>query len=140
MTDLLKLAERVEAATGLRRLETERLGWEIWIAVNAPEAKLEGNGSDRLWKVRLGGSPLGGGKIINSSDPPAYTASLDAAMTLAGDGFGSIMSGRFQRDGGPGCVAVVTKPARAEATARTAPLALTAAALRARAASETSNV
>jgi hypothetical protein len=64
-------------------------------------------------------------------EPPAYTASLDAAMTLAGDHFGSLVKGRFI-GGRIAYVAVVTAPTRAEGQASTPALALTAASLRAR--------
>lgn len=62
-----------------------------------------------------------------------YVNSLDAAMSLADDGFGSLLAGSFP-NGEAGFVAVVTKPAPSSGTAATPALALCAAALRARAA------
>lgn len=135
MTGYLELAARCEQATGPDGLPMERLCWEIWIAVNEPEAKLEGNGSDRGWKVRLGGSPLGGGKIIKFGSPPTFTASLDAAMTLVPETAGFTL----QQLGHP-CIASVFVPQQQEQGGHgaTPALALTAAALRARHAQEPS--
>jgi hypothetical protein len=112
--DLLALAERVEQASGPDR----ELDAEIAAATGAlygPRHKtyIESRTIEYIEESAL-----------------RYTASLDAAMRLVPeDGFGSLIAGKWP-DGSTGFVAVVTKPSRAEAEARTPALALTAAALR----------
>ncbi len=114
---LTSLAERVMGLTGPDREVDREIGWAIgYIISDQPDGRVQchGNGIPRTNRRTL----------------PFYTASLDAAMSLAGDDFGSLMRGRFL-DGSEGFVALVK---RREANAKTAANAVTAAALLARAA------
>ncbi|HEX8312644.1 MAG TPA: hypothetical protein VF614_15085 [Chthoniobacteraceae bacterium] len=124
MNGLLELADRVEAANGPDR-ELDRL-----VALVMRNGKTGAFSTAEAWLKAA---------ERENWNLPYVTRSLDAAMTLVPDaGFGSIIGGVFL-DGRQGFVAVVTKPTRAEAEAGTMALALTAAALRARAASSPSS-
>jgi hypothetical protein len=118
--ELLALAERCEAATG-------------------PDRELDGD-----IFCALGHAPFIEGAYC-AYRSPAYTASLDAAMTLVPEGWRWMAGHRefshargYVENGGPAFVGVGTRrnPNRLwfETTAATPALALTAAALRARAA------
>jgi hypothetical protein len=129
MSDLLALAERVEAASGPDRdLDTEIL-WHVdrrrftcgyWNAASGLPRELE-----------VMPSPKGGlGWIGAQCSAPAYTTSIDAAMTLVPEGYDWIIG---HTNGGLTIHAEVGD--RQQWFANTPALALTAAALRARAAS-----
>lgn len=136
--NLLKLAERVEAAEGPDR----ELDCLIWAVANGHEIEWQGNclvavgegvigwvdpgENQRNFSCIRAGQGAGGVK--------AYTASLDAAMQLVPEGWhssiftteGAVLRGSASvrdRDGGPSFTSGAATPA----------LALTAAALRAKA-------
>jgi len=122
--ELIALAERVEALTEPDR-EVDSL-----IAVASGQYVYEKRGRDRQeWfystSCRYDRRALYYGGTCRPLE--AYTADMNAAMSLAGDDFGSLMRGKFP-DGSTGFVCVVKG---CEATAKTAPNAVTAAALRA---------
>lgn len=135
---LLELAERVEAATGPDRV-IDNIIWaliapdEPWIVGNEPgpfpQKAIYGTRSDMLeW---LTGDKA---EALNGALPSLqYTASLDAAMTLLGECI-YIEFRRFD-DGTFGCdiEAIGVKVNTVSATATSYALALTAAALKARA-------
>lgn len=127
--ELRALAERVEALTGPCREVDALVTAEVRTAL--PKGcdwalkfpKWEGW---RDGKVRVIGNINGNGDYIAAQfTSPTFTASLNAAMTLAGDNFGSLMKGRYP-NGKVGFVAVVSGQ---EATAPTPALAVCAAAL-----------
>ena len=110
---LLALADRVEALTGPCRETDERVGMGI--------------GLKRT--MRVGHECLGTDRVVPVMCPH-YTASLDAALSLVPEGWGSV---RFEQGfGGIGCFLN-----QHDTFATTPALALTAAALRARAMMET---
>lgn len=139
--DLNKLAERCEAATGPDR----ELDAAIVLALN-PGAEFrpyrEGKRVTKCWLFGADGRVI---RYGGPEDMPAYTTSLDAAMTLVPDSMGASVSRHGKR--GDDCEAYVGKSdsdARgnfmtqtAHGNAKTMALALTAAALRARAALST---
>lgn len=141
MADLVGLAARVEAATG-PDLELDCL---IWCAVNGYKPEWQGKclvaGIEGVigWidpgkhqrNFHTNRSTVGPGSI------PAYSASLDAAMTLVPEGAKVI---EFQQDSCHDWAwwAWVSAPGEYEGNAHNqhAPLALTAACLKARATTE----
>ncbi len=130
MSDLLELAAKVEGLTSACR-ETDA---EIASAMGiARRSRRDGYGRS---KGREWLSDSHGGEEEWDRNPPAYTASLDAAMTLVpishlwqvkhGFGYEAIVwsaMGDYDDDGAPG----------SSATQSNAAITLTAAALRARA-------
>jgi hypothetical protein len=140
VSDLLALAERCEAATGIDR----EIDKSIWVMLGkclhsrTTYERVQGDsghtcddcGADSWGNLGKFGQRLHDGV-------PAYTASLDAAMTLLTErmrlrGFGEGKSGVWvadiaERDYGRRCIAI--------GSAVTPALALTAACLKARAAS-----
>jgi hypothetical protein len=110
--DLLALAERVEALTGPD--DAVDLAIAEWCYANGGVAGV--NYDPQLWVIRHGGE---------------FTASLDAAMSLVPDGYDWILG---RTNGGLTVHAEVGN--REQIFAATPALALTAAALRARAAQE----
>lgn len=136
MRNLLELADAVEAASGA----DQELDCRIAVAVNA--GSLEGARKEMSQDVAV----VAAGYVQHwfsgrKSLQPArhYTSSLDAAMTLVADHAVLITLSEIKGDGMPHCV--LGNPGTSElfeAVADTMPLALTAAALRARAASEQS--
>ena len=122
--DFGELAERCEKATGY----DWALDRDIWVAVVADDNQRE--------LIRVGRSLHGDDeaafRIDRMMDGENYTASLDAAMTLVPEGAEVAM----QSFGGPGPMALV-KPNERFVSGKTLPLALCAAALRARTKQET---
>lgn len=118
MTITQELIERVERASGADLVIDLEIEWAVGDWVNL------GGG----WRQH---KATGAREEFTFSYPRAYTASTDAAMSLAGDHFGSLVRGRFV-GGRIAYVAVVTAPTRAEGQASTPALAITAASLRAR--------
>ena len=136
MSDLLKLAERCEKATGPDRELDKAVGRVVGFRmVDGDYVEPEG--------FRL---PIG-----TLASPPLFTASLDAAMTLVPDGLGRVMRDCSTTEAGKAFARLYSPDFRSvtwgkgreyiteitdgfEATARaeTWPLALCAAALRAR--------
>lgn len=117
MSDLLALAERCEAATGPDR----ELDGDVYEALGGVLTKIRGTTTRRL------------ADRYNGRDVPRYTASLDAAMTLVPDG--SVWLRKS-----PETMSIYTPPTDEKVWAHhidgkgtTPALALTAAALRARA-------
>jgi hypothetical protein len=107
MIDTQELIARLEAATGPDR----ELDAAIWQACQHAD-----------WKWQH-----------ERYEAPAYTASIDAALTLCGgeSGLGSLIAGNFP-DGSRGWVARVRSPETADGEGRTPALAICIAALRAR--------
>ena len=140
--DLIKLAERCESATGADRA----LDGVVHILANPdkpwivghkpgrfPQEAIHGTLSEYLeWAVGLcdNPDPHRRADVADSIGAPAYTASIDAALTLVGS-----LPWGMTADPAHGAVAHVDCN-RAEAA--TPALALTAAALRARASDATS--
>jgi hypothetical protein len=126
MSDLLKLAERCEAATGHDR----ELDVELAVVaglIRDPEFErgyFYGAGNNCDYVLERGDYDHGN----NAPELPYYTASLDAAMTLVPDG-AKVTTQTF---GGPGPMALV-EPNERFASGSTLALALCAAALKARA-------
>jgi hypothetical protein len=118
--ELLALAERVEALTGLDREVDEAIVRALY-----PEAIVEIYCVGDEEPLVFHAEPL----VQNKRVLPAYTASLDAAMTLAGNKFGSLIAGLWP-DGSAG---YVSRVGGKDAESNTAPCAVVAAALRARA-------
>lgn len=144
MNDLLKLAERVEAATGAdRELDREcHLAADYRLELPSQPARYPDVGR---W-VRPDGIATGWLDVPSHEYPPHYTASLDSAMALVPEGLRLMLSAwddeKHLRARGP-WQAVLSKPG-ADASfdlmrgyrcehAATPALALTAAALKARA-------
>lgn len=132
MTDLNELADRVEVATGADR----ELDCLIYAAINPSHLAIK-NMPGRFHDPDLL-SALAAEKFITRATyvAPRYTASIDAAMTLA-DGFVLLHLSDIGADGLPLCRLgnPSTTPARQYVgIAHTLPRALCAAALRARAA------
>lgn len=133
--ELLALAERVEALTGPDRETNARIALAAgWVCLRERTRKRHG-----LW-----GAP---GYIMNDDgfchkDPPAFTASLDAAMSLVPDGWYIDRLHQWVGDNFRWSCDLAKKdlslacPVSVENCATPA-LALTAAALRALAATET---
>jgi hypothetical protein len=123
--DLPALIARVEAATGPDR----KLDSMILLAVT-PGGSWRQN-SDGVWLLRVEDDSTPGETARTYRDPPAYTASLDAAMALVPERWlwvvGSMGNARVHEDQTSGRDAI--------GQAATPALALTAAALRARLAS-----
>jgi len=122
MTDratLLALADRCEQAAGPDRELDAEIAWMLTAQdrkrLGAPDLRRE------IWHAGL---PTPAWVLFEnvSSFHPAYTASLDAAVTLVPEGWGWMMMGNAAKVG------------RLPSRGATAPLALCAAALRARAA------
>ena len=115
--DMLALADRVESLTGPDRETDERIGMAIGLK-NTIRVGHECLGTDRIVPVRC----------------PAYTASLDSAMSLVPD---NVRTGAlfFGEGGGEPAVSLHIKPdgVSCKGNAATPALALVAAALRARA-------
>lgn len=141
---LEELADRVEKLTGPCRetdadiAATLRIGkptHEEWVRKNFPVWRGRSNGSVEV--VHTDGT--GGVHWMSER----YTASLDAAMALVPeDMYWHVGHGRTRDDeplGGASIIEPFTLKTFAEAEAVTAALALTAASLRARAASESSH-
>jgi len=127
---LTQLAERVMALSGPDR----EVDAEIAAAV-----RYFPKGVGYVWQSELSANSPEKGRVecctsVGTGGPhyaaPAYTASLDAAMSLAGDRFGSLIVGRFP----DGRVGYVSRVGGQDAESETAPNAVTAAALLARAA------
>ena len=122
MTDLEQLAARIEALAGPSR----EVDAEIYWAVKGFPAA--------AYSRAMGLRPKGAAQptelewLKKSSTLPAYTASLDSAMSLAGDKFGGLIKGHFAN----GEVAFACRVGGCDAEARTMPLAVAAAAIRAR--------
>lgn len=121
--ELIALAERVEALSGPDR-EVDALV----TAANSgrADAWVEQSPFNGNWCVHV---PCNRNvkRLLEGVRVQPFTKSIDAAMSLAGDRFGSLMRGRFP-NGKPGFVCMVSGH---EAIAHTAPNAITAAALRA---------
>jgi hypothetical protein len=151
MTDLLKLAERCEAATGPdRKLDCEILVALDWRAPDWEEGEPTAKAlADKLGVAWLADRAAEGGMSIWRY-LPRPTASLDAAMTLVPEENDSWSLMKWPQDGKPTFRATVSwtvksshknasgpyvmhKPHVRRAEAATPALALCAAALRARA-------
>jgi hypothetical protein len=125
--ELIALAERVEALTGPDRMVAKLIFADVYpdgIPSPVVESGYGWREDDSGWWLATGEDARIPSKTVY---PPNWLGSLDAAMSLAGDDFGSLMRGKFP-DGSTGFVCVVKG---CEATAKTAPNAVTAAALRA---------
>lgn len=122
-SELIALAERVEAATGPDRELDECIGMAIGLK-NTMRVGHECLGTDRVVPVRC----------------PTFTASLDAAMTLVPEGCDWSVDNFDGANGKPSAWVHVRKSSAAieQVTGATPALALTAAALRARAAAQVS--
>lgn len=138
MTDLMELASRVEAGEGPDR--------ELDVRISLALSGIPYSDSDVIDMLAIRDEPTGYG-VYRPADEyvPAYTASLDAAMTL----IGSDVYWRLGNDGeGPDVSAFKATVTSGEgptltfhdAVAATPALALTAAALRARAHQGTAHV
>ncbi len=145
MTDLLQLAERVEQATGADR----ELDGTIWWATRSPDEieahdltgyvrkciQREGSAGNALAQFYDSANPA---CLANLAFQQAYTASLDAALTLVPEGafYGFVMNG--DGDGFAACCQFAgpdeEPPKLLWHSAATPALAMTAACLRARAA------
>jgi hypothetical protein len=132
---LLALAERVEKASGPDR----ELDAEIWVRIHHPEYRFPGEVVNRRpsdWQEAAGRFNHDG--YGGEYQRPAYTSSLDAAMTLLPPtlrlrGFGEGKSGIWtadvvERERGGRCIGI--------GSAATHALAITAACLRANAAGD----
>lgn len=135
MTDLAELAGRVEAAVGADR-ELDAL---IWLAVVPGATRKESRYIHKAsGKECVIDETRENGRLIIV---PAYTGLLDAAMTLVPEGRDWMLD-NFDGEPGRRCSASVFNAsgqeyADYEAFAATPSLAITAAALRARAAQQT---
>ena len=116
--ELIALAERVKSLTG--PCAGDEADIELAIGNWSPE-------HHEAWNCYQEVGECANPPFTSPCPPRRFTASLDAAMSLAGDDFGSLMRGKFP-DGSTGFVCVVKG---CEAAAKTAPNAVTAAALRA---------
>lgn len=131
MTDLLKLAERIEMATGPDR---DIDGW-ITVALDPDRKTIVGAVPGRFPQEPIYGTisdimaELGGKDGADYINAPAYTTSLDAAMTLAP----AWCEVALMIADGCGYAGVGKTPGDCTVKAATLALALCAASLRARA-------
>ncbi len=135
--ELLALADRVEALNG-PCAETDAL---IRCALYARRGAYVGQSPiNGAWCVYDGTTdPSGRARLFEhwptrDAKCAAFTASLDAAMSLAGDMFGSLIVGRWSEGG----VGYACRVGGKDAESKSAANAVNAAALRALAAQETS--
>lgn len=133
MSALMELASRVESATGADRELDALIEVAIGAWPNTFEAEQSGTDEDE-WSV-VEREP--GGRKVDRFRPERFTASLDAALTLLLPaqrlrGFGEGKSGRWAAD----IACRDTRRGLAIGQGATPALALTAAALRARASME----
>ena len=132
MTDLLQLAERVEQASGPNRA----LDAAIHVALFIPSERAGRIDVDELRGV-VGWHPIDG-PYQSAVDAKRFTSSIDAAMTLVPEGWERIQQEQARvSDGSVRCWATVDNWPASPRRCATPALALCAAALRARAASNT---
>jgi len=129
-----ELIERLEAATGPDR-ELDAL---IRQAIYCPQGYVEQSPINGAWCVYDGSRDRSGRARLFEHWPSrdakcgAFTASIDAALTLCGgeSGLGSLIAGKFP-DGTRGWVARVRSPETADGEGKTPALAICIASLRA---------
>jgi hypothetical protein len=134
MTDratLLALAERVEKAHCAGRGLDAVISCALRIGPDLPDWAASWSGE---WRPTMHGSAVllhEDGKPGPHFTSPAYTASLDAAMTLVPEGASWSLTSALEDE--PPCATVLTMESTEHGLAATPALALCAAALRARA-------
>ena len=128
-TRLLELAERVEAAEGPDRLLDANIHWQV----RREDFEADEEHTDATYCYARGGWTLNRADryFLDTVPVPAYTASLDAAMTLANSDRWSLLSADGEDTA---CATVLTSEDAYHSDAATPALALTSACLRARAA------
>ena len=132
MSELLRLAELCEKAEGADR-ELDALAYFVRAGIDPIRRDgalwaSSGDHDGQSYLVMYAGKP---GTVRDFV--PRYTASLDAAMTLVPEGWSKSV---MDADNGDALAELWTYTANAETRAKTWPLALCAAALRARASTE----